>query len=139
MTAPRRPRTAVPHASDRRAAARIPSQAEEPAMSLFPPVTANMTFDHAARAALAFLRAYAPRGLWSVTRLESDRQTRLYLDDAEYGLPEGQAVPWEGSFSSSRCWKSSPTCSEWSWPPTAAEKQPCSPRPSQSPRPTRTR
>ena len=69
-------------------------------MNQLPPVTARMTFDHAARAALTFLRVYAPMGLWSVTRLENDRQTLLYLDDAEYGLPEGHAVPWEGSFCS---------------------------------------
>lgn len=65
---------------------------------VLPPLSASMTFDHAARTVLAFLRDYAPMGLWSVTRLENGRQTFLYLEDAEYGVPEGGSAPWAGSF-----------------------------------------
>ena len=43
----------------------------------FPPLSASMTFDHAARTVLAFRRGYAPMGLWSVTRLENSQRTFL--------------------------------------------------------------
>lgn len=56
------------------------------------------SFEQAARAALRYLQAEIPLGFWAVTRVENGRQTYLVLEDNVYGLPQGGAHDWEGSF-----------------------------------------
>ena len=58
-----------------------------------------MAFDAAAMAVLGYLRLELPMAFWSVTRVENERQTYLYLDaDNGYGLVKGGSHPWEASF-----------------------------------------
>lgn len=63
-----------------------------------PHITIDMTFEQAARAALEYLHEHVPMALWSVTRVEDDRQTYHYLGDNGYGLPEGGSHAWADSF-----------------------------------------
>jgi diguanylate cyclase (GGDEF)-like protein len=68
-------------------------------VSALPILSPTMDFDEAARLVLAYLRDNVPLAFWSVTRVENDRQTYLYLDgDNGYGLPQGGSHPWESSF-----------------------------------------
>ena len=67
-------------------------------MSSLPMLSPSMTFDQAAAAVLAYLRDEVPMGLWSVTRVENDRQSYLYLGDNDYGLLQGESHPWQESF-----------------------------------------
>jgi diguanylate cyclase (GGDEF)-like protein len=55
-------------------------------------------FADAAEIVLAYLREQVPLGLWSISRLENDRQTYLHLDDEVYGLARGGHHPWADSF-----------------------------------------
>lgn len=64
-----------------------------------PMLSPLMSFDEAALAVLGYLREALPLAFWSVTRVENDRQTYLYLNsDNGYGLVQGQSHPWEDSF-----------------------------------------
>ncbi len=64
-----------------------------------PMLSPAMSFDEAALAVLGYLREALPLAFWSVTRVENDRQTYLYLDsDNGYGLTQGQSHPWQDSF-----------------------------------------
>ncbi|MEO6267670.1 MAG: GGDEF domain-containing protein [Nocardioidaceae bacterium] len=64
-----------------------------------PMLSPAMSFDDAALAVLRYLREALPLAFWSVTRVENDRQTYLYLDsDNGYGLVQGQSHPWDESF-----------------------------------------
>src|SRR4051812_27776989 len=64
-----------------------------------PVLSPTMSFDEAARLVLDYLRSEVPLAFWSVTRVENDRQTYLYLDDDNgYGLAQGQSHSWEDSF-----------------------------------------
>lgn len=65
---------------------------------MIPALTADMTFEEAARAVLTYLHLHLPMSFWSVTRVENDRQTYLYLDENDYGLAAGGSHPWESSF-----------------------------------------
>jgi diguanylate cyclase (GGDEF)-like protein len=68
-------------------------------MMAMPTLSADLSFDAAARLVLAYLREQVPLAFWSVTRVENGRQTYLYLDpDNGYGLPVGGSHPWEDSF-----------------------------------------
>ena len=67
-------------------------------MSTMPVLLPTMEFGHAARLVLGYLRENVPLAFWSVTRVENGRQTYLYLDDNDYGLPKGGSHPWEDSF-----------------------------------------
>lgn len=55
-------------------------------------------FRATAELVLAYLNANLPMAFWSVTRLENDRQTFLYLDANDYGLAPGESVPWPDSY-----------------------------------------
>lgn len=63
-----------------------------------PTLTPGMTFDQAATSVLAYLKEHVPMGFWSVTRVENDRQTYLFLDQNDYGLAQGGSHPWNASF-----------------------------------------
>lgn len=72
---------------------------EGPHVTPLPVLLPTMEFDEAARLVLAYLRDAVPLAFWSVTRVENDRQTYLYLDpDNSYGLPQGGSHPWADSF-----------------------------------------
>lgn len=66
--------------------------------TMMPVLSADMTFDDAANLVLTYLHQHVPLALWAVTRVESNNQTFLYLDDNDYGLPPGSTVPWDASF-----------------------------------------
>lgn len=55
-------------------------------------------FEQAAELVLAFLREHVPMDFWSVTRVENDRQTYLYLGDNGYALQRGGSHAWQDSF-----------------------------------------
>ncbi len=64
-----------------------------------PMLSPAMSFDDAALDVLSYLREALPLAFWSVTRVENDRQTYLYLDsDNGYGLAQGESHPWQDSF-----------------------------------------
>lgn len=68
-------------------------------MTVLPVLSADLTFDAAARLVLDYLRDQVPLALWSVTRVENGRQTFLYLDDdSDYGMQIGMSNPWESTF-----------------------------------------
>ena len=68
-------------------------------MTSIPLLSAAMSFDDAAQHVLDYLRQALPMAFWSVTRVENDRQTYLYLDpDNGYGLAQGASHPWQDSF-----------------------------------------
>ena len=46
---------------------------------------------------LDFLNRAMPMAMWTITRVENERQTYLYLDDNAYGLTVGGAHPWRDS------------------------------------------
>lgn len=63
-------------------------------MNLLPTLSPAMEFDEAARLVPRYLRDNVPLAFWSVTRVENDRQTYLYLDDDNgYGLVQGESHP----------------------------------------------
>ena len=55
-------------------------------------------FQAASRFVLDFLNQNMQMGFWSVTRVENDRQTYLYLDENGFGLSRGGSTPWEDTF-----------------------------------------
>ena len=59
---------------------------------------AGGSFEQAAHTVLRYLQAEVPMGFWAVTRVENGRQSYLVLDANAYGLVEGGAHAWEGSF-----------------------------------------
>ncbi|MEP7090618.1 MAG: GGDEF domain-containing protein [Nocardioidaceae bacterium] len=64
-----------------------------------PVLTPDMGFDIAAELVLDYLNAHVPMALWSVTRVENDRQTFLFVDpDNPYDIRPGGSHPWEDSF-----------------------------------------
>ncbi len=67
--------------------------------SLIGLVTAeSQGFRATAQVVLDYLNVHLPMGFWSITRVENDRQTYLYLDDNVYGLTAGGSHPWEDSY-----------------------------------------
>ncbi|WP_375479244.1 EAL domain-containing protein [uncultured Jatrophihabitans sp.] len=54
-------------------------------------------FRAAAQVALNYLRTNMPMAIWSITRVENDRQTHLYLNENDYGLTVGCSQPWQAS------------------------------------------
>lgn len=67
-------------------------------MTALPVLSADLTFDVASRLVLTYLRDHVPLAVWSVTRVENERQTFLQLDDNGSGLAVGASYPWEDSF-----------------------------------------
>ena len=63
-----------------------------------PVLAASMGFNAAAHLVLTYLNEHIPMGFWSITRVENDKQTYLYLDDNDYGLTRGASHPWEDSY-----------------------------------------
>lgn len=64
-----------------------------------PMLSPAMSFDDAAIAVLGYLTQVLPLAFWSVTRVENDRQTYLYLDSQNgYGRVQGQSHLWQDSF-----------------------------------------
>lgn len=57
-----------------------------------------MAFEAAAQLVLDHLRREVPMGLWSVTRVENDRQTHLYLGENSYDVVRGDSVPFADSY-----------------------------------------
>ncbi len=60
--------------------------------------SAGTNFAAASQQVLAYLQEHVPMGLWSVTRVENDRQTYLYLGENEYGLQQGGSHAWQDSY-----------------------------------------
>ncbi len=70
-----------------------------PATALLPQaVAAPNNFRAASRAVLDYLNTHIPMGFWSITRVQNDRQTYLFLDENVYGLAVGGSHSWEDSF-----------------------------------------
>lgn len=68
--------------------------APPPLVDLLPML--DLDFNLAAEQVLGHLATHLPLALWSVTRVESGRQTFLHLDpDNGYRLPQGHSLPWE--------------------------------------------
>ena len=62
-------------------------------------LSADVDFEKAARLVVAYLNAYVPMALWSVTRVENGRQTFLFQDeDNGYQVGPGHSHRWEDSF-----------------------------------------
>ncbi len=58
----------------------------------------DANFVHGSKLVLDYLNAYLPMGVWSVSRVENNRQTVLRLTDHnEYGMVEGDGQPWQDS------------------------------------------
>jgi len=55
-------------------------------------------FGATAQVVLNYLNANMPMTFWSITRVENDRQTYLYLDDNDYGLAAGGSHSWQASY-----------------------------------------
>jgi diguanylate cyclase (GGDEF)-like protein len=55
-------------------------------------------FRAASQLVLNFLNATMPMAFWSITRVENDRQTYLYLNHNEYGRTVGGSHPWSDSY-----------------------------------------
>jgi diguanylate cyclase (GGDEF)-like protein len=54
-------------------------------------------FRAACQVVLDYLNAAMPMTVWSVTRVENDRQTFLYVADNDYDLTVGSSHPWQES------------------------------------------
>ncbi len=64
-----------------------------------PNITSELDFDKAAHLVLSYLSSQLPLALWSVTRVENDRQSFIYLnEDNDFGISYGDATPWQDSF-----------------------------------------
>lgn len=61
-------------------------------------VAENQGFRATAQVVLDYLNKNMPMAFWSITRVENDRQTYLYLDDNDYGLAVGDSHPWQASY-----------------------------------------
>lgn len=55
-------------------------------------------FRAASELVLDYLNENMPLAFWSITRVENDRQTYLYLRDNDYGLTVGGSHPWQDSY-----------------------------------------
>jgi diguanylate cyclase (GGDEF)-like protein len=55
-------------------------------------------FRAASQVVLDYLNTTMPMAFWSITRVENDRQTYLYLDDNDYGLMVGGSHAWQDSY-----------------------------------------
>ncbi|WP_375504730.1 EAL domain-containing protein [uncultured Jatrophihabitans sp.] len=55
-------------------------------------------FRATAQAVLDYLNAHLPMAFWSITRVENEQQTYLYLDGNDYGLTAGGSHPWRDSY-----------------------------------------
>ena len=76
-----------------------PTAAVDAHPAALPLLHPEMDFDLAAEMVLAYLRQNVPLALWSVTRVENDRQTFLYLNkDNGYRLAQGDSHAWEDGF-----------------------------------------
>lgn len=51
-----------------------------------------------AQLVLDYLNTRLPMAFWSITRVENERQTYLYLRDNDYGLTVGGSHPWNDSY-----------------------------------------
>lgn len=73
-----------------------------PAATTAPPpmpvLSAEMSFDDAARLVVDYLTEAVPLGYWAVTRYDGDRQLYLEVRDDTYGLAAGDSHPWEDTF-----------------------------------------
>lgn len=59
----------------------------------------SQSFDIAAELVLEHLSTHLPMALWSVTRVENNRQTFLYLNEGNgYGIVRGDYTPWHDTF-----------------------------------------
>lgn len=59
----------------------------------------SQSFDIAAELVLEHLSQHLPLALWSVTRVENNRQTFLYLNEGNgYGIVRGDSTPWQDTF-----------------------------------------
>ena len=61
-------------------------------------VAADYGFRATAMVVLDYLNQNFPMASWSITRLENDRQTHLYVEDNDYGLAVGDGHPWADSY-----------------------------------------
>ncbi len=64
---------------------------------MLPALSANMRFDEASHAVVAYLQATIPMGFWSVTRYDGERQVYLEVDAPDYGTAVGDSVAWSES------------------------------------------
>lgn len=64
-----------------------------------PQLSPDMDFDDAANLVVEYLSEHLPLALWSVTRVENDRQTFMYMNDGNnYDITKGAGHPWEDSY-----------------------------------------
>lgn len=71
----------------------------EPAAAVpMPTLSAEMSFDDAAKLVVDYLKQAVPLGYWAVTRYDGERQLYLEVRDDTYGLKAGDSHPWEDTF-----------------------------------------
>jgi len=64
-----------------------------------PQLSGAMNFDEAANIVVEYLTETVPLALWSVTRVENDRQTFLYMNNGNsYTMTKGDGHPWKDSY-----------------------------------------
>jgi diguanylate cyclase (GGDEF)-like protein len=68
------------------------------AVSVAAHVRAASGFRAASQVVLNYLNTAMPMAFWSITRVENNRQTYLYLDKNDYGLTVGGSHPWQDSY-----------------------------------------
>ncbi len=59
---------------------------------------AEYGFRATAQVVLNYLNQNMPMASWSITRLENNRQTHLYIEDNDYGIVVGDGHPWVDSY-----------------------------------------
>ena len=98
-TQQRRARTAKPGSRTRARSHSVTADSPAPAPTVVPAAgVAQSGFRAASQVVLDYLNTNMPMGFWSITRVENDRQTYLYLDDNDFGLTVGGSHPWSESF-----------------------------------------
>jgi len=64
-----------------------------------PQLSPDMDFDDAANMVVEYLTGLVPLALWSVTRVENDRQTFLFVNEGNsYHMTKGGGSPWKDSY-----------------------------------------
>jgi diguanylate cyclase len=63
-----------------------------------PVLSAEMSFDDAARLVVDYLTTAVPLGYWAVTRYDGERQLNLEVRDDTYGVKAGDSHPWADTF-----------------------------------------
>ena len=64
-----------------------------------PQLSPEMDFDDAATMVVEYLTEHVPLALWSVTRVENNRQTFMYMNAGNsYDMVKGGGHPWEDSY-----------------------------------------